>query len=159
MSTLKIISPTWSNFSIPGMKNLMKQLGKAQSLGIQISPTLGISFLSSNLVTSILGNVKGEKNLTLELCNVDPLLNSIMNFNPHLGLCIKSFVMDFDCKISNLNFPWINPHNFHHTKTKQTQYQKPYKWILFYVWMVKPIDNLMLKQFLGGKIMPTVTGI
>lgn len=82
VSIVKLMFLTWSNLFILGMKTLMKQSGKAYSLGIQISPTLRISFLFSNLATLVLGNVKGEKEPALKLCNVDPLLSSITNFNP-----------------------------------------------------------------------------
>jgi hypothetical protein len=64
----------------------------------------------------MLGNAKSEEELALKLCNVDPLSSSITNFDPYLRLFIKPFVMDFDHKISNFNFLWINPHNAHHTE-------------------------------------------
>jgi len=44
----------------------------------------------------MLGNVRSEKELALELCNVDPLSGSIMNFDPYLRMCVKPFVMYFD---------------------------------------------------------------
>jgi hypothetical protein len=62
-------------------------------------------------------------------------------------------VMYFGLHISNLSFPWINPHNSHHTTTMQTHYQWSYKWILFCAWIIKLRDNLMLKQLLGSKIL------
>jgi hypothetical protein len=64
--------------------------------------------------------------------------------------------MDFDHKISNLSFHWINPHNAHHTKAMQTQYYRSYIWILFYAWSIQPTNNFLGSQIL---IMPTITGI
>jgi hypothetical protein len=56
------------------------------------------------------------------LCNVVPLSSSITNFDPYLCLHVKPSMIYFDLKISNLCFPWIYPHNVHHTKAMQSQY-------------------------------------
>jgi len=98
----------------------MKQSKEAKALGIQISPTLGTSLLSSNFEIRTLWKVKSEEEPTLELCNVVPFFNFITNFDPYLYLHVKPFMIDFDHKISNLCFPWIYPHNVHHAKTMQS---------------------------------------
>ncbi len=152
-STFRILSPSWSKFSTPTRKNLMKWSGEAQALGIQISPTLGTSLLSSNLETTTLRNVRSEEEPTLEMCNVVPFSNSIMNFDPYLCLHVKPAVINFDSKISNMCLSWIYPHTVHHTKSLQMPYQSSYSWILFYAWVVKPTDDILLKQFLCNQIL------
>jgi len=60
-STLIILSSSWNNFSTSCMKNLTKQFGEVYPLGIQISPTLGISPFSSILETTTIRDVGSEK--------------------------------------------------------------------------------------------------
>ncbi len=116
ISTLRIWSPSWNNFSTPSMKKLIKQSWKAYPLGIQISPILEIPPFSSNLERTTLRGVESEKKPALKLCNFVPLSNSIMYFHPYLCLCIKPSMIDFDYKISNQCFPWIYSHNAHTPK-------------------------------------------
>jgi len=114
--------PSWRKFLIPSMKTLIKQSRKAKALGIQISSTLGTSLLSSNLEITTLGKVRNEEELALEFAM---LFHSLIPSRILIHICacmLKPSMIDFDIKISNLCFPWIYPHNVHHTKAMESQY-------------------------------------